>query len=92
MFLAPGIEKLKASWVAEKQSFSFMPIVKCPRCGKETEYNGNEFRPFCSERCKLIDFGTWADEGFSLPAENAGLSEEDLEKLQKVWEEKQRDG
>jgi len=68
-----------------------MPIVKCPRCAKETEYNGNEFRPFCSERCKLIDFGTWADEGFSLPAENAGLSEEDLDKLEKVWEEKQKE-
>lgn len=68
-----------------------MPIVKCPRCKKEVEYNGNLFRPFCSERCKLIDFGTWADEGFSLPAEDAGLSEEDLNKLEKVWEEKQKE-
>ena len=41
---------------------SFMPLVKCPACGKETEYSqSNEFRPFCSERCKLIDFGAWAD-------------------------------
>lgn len=68
-----------------------MPIVKCPRCGKQKEYNGNEFRPFCSERCKLIDFGTWADEGFSLPAEDAGLSEEELNKLEKVWEEKHKE-
>jgi endogenous inhibitor of DNA gyrase (YacG/DUF329 family) len=68
-----------------------MPLVKCPTCNKRTEYSGNPFRPFCSERCQLIDFGTWADEGFSLPAENAALSEEELEKLEKVWEEKQRE-
>ena len=68
-----------------------MPLVKCPNCKKETEYTGNPFRPFCSERCQLIDFGTWADEGFALPAEDAGLSEEDLNKLEKVWEEKQKE-
>lgn len=68
-----------------------MPLVKCPTCSKSAEYDGNEFRPFCSERCQLIDFGTWADEGFALPAENAHLSEEDLEKLEKVWEEKQKE-
>jgi endogenous inhibitor of DNA gyrase (YacG/DUF329 family) len=38
-----------------------MPLVKCPSCGKKVEYEGNEFRPFCSERCKLLDFGAWAD-------------------------------
>jgi hypothetical protein len=55
-----------------------MPLVKCPTCGREAEYTGNEFRPFCSERCKLIDFGAWADEEFALPAETETLSEEDL--------------
>lgn len=33
---------------------------KCPQCGKETVWEGNPFRPFCSERCKLIDLGSWA--------------------------------
>lgn len=60
-----------------------MPIVKCPNCGKETPYEGNEFRPFCSERCKLIDFGAWADEEYAMPVEDAGISEEDLEKLER---------
>ena len=46
-----------------------MPIVKCPQCGRETEFTGNEFRPFCSERCKLLDFGDWADEKYAMPAE-----------------------
>ena len=63
-------------------------LVKCPRCGKETEYEGNEFRPFCSERCKLIDFGAWADEGYALPAENTELSDEEVEQIEKALGEK----
>ncbi len=65
-----------------------MPRVKCPTCGKETEYHGNEFRPFCSERCKLLDFGAWADEEFALPVEENNLSEEDFEKIEQALEEK----
>jgi len=33
--------------------------MKCPTCEKETEYAGNPYRPFCSERCKLIDLDNW---------------------------------
>ena len=58
-----------------------MPLVKCPMCKKEVEYEGNEFRPFCSERCKLLDLGAWADEEYNLPAETSSLTEEDLEKI-----------
>lgn len=65
-----------------------MPEVKCPNCGKMTEYDSrNEFRPFCSERCKLIDFGEWADEKFTLPAENTGLTEEDWSEIEKTLEQ-----
>jgi endogenous inhibitor of DNA gyrase (YacG/DUF329 family) len=67
-----------------------MPVVKCPRCGKEVEFTGNEFRPFCSERCKLIDFGAWADEEFALPAETESLSDEEMEELVKNVEERSR--
>jgi len=66
-----------------------MPLVKCPTCGKQTEYEGNEFRPFCSERCKLIDFGAWADEEYHLPAETAELSEEDIDKIEKALKDKE---
>jgi endogenous inhibitor of DNA gyrase (YacG/DUF329 family) len=62
-------------------------LVRCPRCGKEAEYEGNEFRPFCSERCKLIDFGAWADEEYALPAEGAELTDEEVEKIEKAIEE-----
>jgi len=38
----------------------------CPRCGKETLQKRNPFRPFCSERCKLIDLGNWITEKYSV--------------------------
>jgi hypothetical protein len=41
------------------------PVVPCPRCGKESIWDtNNPFRPFCCERCKMIDLGKWADEEF----------------------------
>ena len=44
--------------------------VICPTCGGPSVYSlGNPFRPFCSERCKNVDFGAWASEGFRLPAD-----------------------
>jgi uncharacterized protein len=67
----------------------FMALVKCPQCGKQTEYEGNEFRPFCSERCKLLDFGAWADEEYTLPAETADLSDEDVDAIERALKEKQ---
>lgn len=42
--------------------------TKCPVCGKEAMWQGNPFRPFCSERCSLIDMGKWADEKYSVGA------------------------
>lgn len=43
----------------------------CPRCGEASNWEGNEFRPFCSERCKLIDLGAWASEEYKLPTQDA---------------------
>ncbi|MDO8282347.1 MAG: DNA gyrase inhibitor YacG [Thermodesulfovibrionia bacterium] len=34
--------------------------IKCPYCKKDTTWEENPHRPFCSERCKLIDLGKWA--------------------------------
>jgi endogenous inhibitor of DNA gyrase (YacG/DUF329 family) len=61
-----------------------MPLVKCPTCGKRVEYESNEFRPFCSERCRLLDFGAWADEKYNLPAETSELTDEDIDKIEKA--------
>ena len=49
--------------------------MKCPACNKETEYAGNPYRPFCSERCKLIDLGAWASEQRSI-ADSGSEAEE----------------
>lgn len=47
-------------------------IVACPTCGKSVEWRTeNRWRPFCSERCKLIDLGEWATERYRVPAEPA---------------------
>ncbi len=53
--------------------------MNCPICDKPTVWKDNPFRPFCSERCKLIDFGNWADENYSVPAEGGAISLEMLE-------------
>lgn len=65
-----------------------MPKVKCPHCSKKTEYKGNEFRPFCSERCKLLDFGAWADGEFALPAESTALTEEEINQIEQALAQK----
>lgn len=42
--------------------------VACPSCGETSEYSPrNPYRPFCSERCKLVDLGDWATEKFRIP-------------------------
>lgn len=44
--------------------------VKCPRCKKLTEYSDkNPYRPFCSQRCRDIDFGNWVEGNYALPGE-----------------------
>lgn len=46
--------------------------TSCPTCKKaDTWQNDNKFKPFCSERCKLIDLGAWASEGHRIAGEPA---------------------
>jgi uncharacterized protein len=40
--------------------------IICPTCKKSVSWEGNPNRPFCSERCKLIDLGAWAQERYSI--------------------------
>lgn len=54
-----------------------MKTVACPRCGQQAAYSPeNLWRPFCSERCKMIDLGAWASESYRVPGE-AGEPEDD---------------
>jgi hypothetical protein len=44
--------------------------VACPTCGKAVEWTSEQkWRPFCSERCKLIDLGDWLAEEHRIPGE-----------------------
>jgi endogenous inhibitor of DNA gyrase (YacG/DUF329 family) len=55
--------------------------VSCPRCGAQVEWSvENRFRPFCSERCKLIDLGDWAMERYRVPVEEEGGAPDDQER------------
>lgn len=45
-------------------------LVKCPACGGPSLFSpDNPCRPFCSARCKSVDFGAWASESFRVPTE-----------------------
>ena len=45
-------------------------VIRCPGCGGPSVYaSTNEFRPFCSARCKNHDFGAWASERYSVDAD-----------------------
>ena len=43
--------------------------MKCPTCGKQAEWKDNTFRPFCSERCQLVDLGKWVEGEYRVPGE-----------------------
>jgi endogenous inhibitor of DNA gyrase (YacG/DUF329 family) len=45
--------------------------VKCPTCQREIDWSQSPFRPFCSERCRLIDLGAWLTEKHTIPGESA---------------------
>ncbi len=45
--------------------------VPCPYCRNETKWDDNPHRPFCSERCRLIDLGNWADGSYQIPTVSA---------------------
>jgi endogenous inhibitor of DNA gyrase (YacG/DUF329 family) len=56
--------------------------IKCPQCSHKTTWQNNINRPFCSERCRLIDLGQWADESFRIKGPSAEpLSENNVVSL-----------
>lgn len=54
-------------------------MMKCPTCHRSINWEDNPHRPFCSERCKLIDFGAWANEEYAVPADEPAPSLEEGE-------------
>lgn len=44
--------------------------MKCPHCQKDSSFEKeNTYRPFCSEKCKMIDLGEWFEENYKVPSE-----------------------
>ena len=60
--------------------------VTCPNCKKKFNFYDSEFRPFCSERCKLIDLGQWLTESYTVPVEK--LTIEEAQTLEQLIHEK----
>ena len=51
--------------------------VKCPHCEKPVEWiEESKWRPFCCERCKMIDLGAWASEEYSVASESPSPMED----------------
>jgi endogenous inhibitor of DNA gyrase (YacG/DUF329 family) len=55
--------------------------IPCPNCRKLVVWSeASPFRPFCSKRCQMVDFGDWASERHRIPIEEFDLFSEDAEK------------
>lgn len=53
--------------------------VSCPTCGKRVEWSTqSQYRPFCSERCRLIDLGDWISEEHRIPGEGVQRNTDDI--------------
>jgi endogenous inhibitor of DNA gyrase (YacG/DUF329 family) len=60
-----------------------MKKAKCPICKTKFEWEKSEFRPFCSERCKLIDLGQWAGEKYFIPGKKINTYSVPVEEIMK---------
>ena len=61
--------------------------VNCPQCKKRFQYYSSEFRPFCSDRCKMVDMGAWTEEVYQIAGRTNSVYIEDPGKLQQLLEE-----
>jgi endogenous inhibitor of DNA gyrase (YacG/DUF329 family) len=51
--------------------------VKCPRCRRSVAWKDNPFRPFCSEKCRLVDLGNWANAEYTIAGGQAPQPDND---------------
>ncbi|MEX1099447.1 MAG: DNA gyrase inhibitor YacG [Bacteriovoracaceae bacterium] len=61
--------------------------VECPRCKKKFSYYSSDFRPFCSNQCKMIDLGVWLEEGYSVKGKDNSVYIEDPDQLKDLSNE-----
>lgn len=65
------------------------PVMKvnCPTCKRKFEYYSSEFRPFCSDKCKMADMGHWFNDSYTIDGRSNTVYIEDSELLKKLTEE-----
>jgi endogenous inhibitor of DNA gyrase (YacG/DUF329 family) len=54
--------------------------VKCPTCRRQIDWANSPYRPFCSERCRLIDLGAWLSEKHAIPGDAAQVEGEGVDR------------
>lgn len=47
-------------------------LIRCPTCATPVSWEGNDERPFCSQRCRMLDLGKWATESYRIAGDAAG--------------------
>jgi len=53
-------------------------LVSCPQCGAPVAWEPeSRYRPFCSERCRMIDLGAWASESYRVPVADEAAEADD---------------
>ena len=57
----------------------FMQII-CPICRNKTTWEENSWRPFCCERCKLMDLGKWVSEEYKIGDRETNAERQTAEK------------
>ncbi len=50
-------------------------VLLCPVCKKRTTWEENPWKPFCSERCKLVDLGKWVTEEYRIEEQEEATQE-----------------
>lgn len=71
--------------MGDTASASAGPLGRCPHCSAPSLIApANPWRPFCSERCKLIDLGDWMNGRFAIPVEEPDGFEDAADQLPKA--------
>ncbi len=61
-------------------------IIDCPICKQKFNYYQSMFRPFCCERCQLLDLGKWLGGGYSIASTNAPMENDHEEEKEGITE------
>jgi endogenous inhibitor of DNA gyrase (YacG/DUF329 family) len=74
--VVPGVSDFRLP-AENAMSRNIIKTIRCPNCRKPAPWEGNPFRPFCSERCRMIDLGAWVDESYRIPGDKKPEEEEE---------------